>query len=132
MPSDPASALKPLDSLVVDVITDDVSDTYVSKTLFAVSEFSNVVLAGGRYDREKWRPRRSPREPRDVQRACRPAQERRGRAGCQRAAPRRARAARCAGGQRSQCPAAARRSLLLQRRDPPGDLVREMPRGPSL
>src|ERR671922_44097 len=48
MPSDPASALKPLDSLVVDVITDDVSDTYVSKTLFAVSEFSNVVLAGAK------------------------------------------------------------------------------------
>ena len=31
-------ALKPVDSLVVDVITDDVSDAYVSKTLFAVSE----------------------------------------------------------------------------------------------
>src|SRR5262249_9480515 len=28
--------------------TDDVSDTYVSKTLFAVSEFSNVVLAGAK------------------------------------------------------------------------------------
>jgi len=40
--------LKPIDSLVVDVITDDVSDAYVSKTLFAVSEFSNVVLAGGK------------------------------------------------------------------------------------
>src|SRR5919204_520221 len=48
MPSDPASALKPLDSLVVDVITDDVSDTYVSKTLFAVSEFANVILAGAK------------------------------------------------------------------------------------
>jgi 7,8-dihydropterin-6-yl-methyl-4-(beta-D-ribofuranosyl)aminobenzene 5'-phosphate synthase len=48
MPSNPASALKPLDSLVVEVITDDVSDTYVSKTLFAVSEFSNVVLAGAK------------------------------------------------------------------------------------
>ena len=41
-------ALKPIDSLVVDVITDDVSDAYVSKTLFAVSEFSNVVLAGAK------------------------------------------------------------------------------------
>ena len=37
-------ALEPVDSLVVDVITDDVSDAYVSKTLFAVSEFTNVVL----------------------------------------------------------------------------------------
>jgi 7,8-dihydropterin-6-yl-methyl-4-(beta-D-ribofuranosyl)aminobenzene 5'-phosphate synthase len=41
-------ALKPLDSLVVEVITDDVSDAYVSKTLFAVSEFSNIVLAGAK------------------------------------------------------------------------------------
>jgi len=41
-------ALKPVDSLVVDVITDDVSDAYVSKTLFAVSEFTNVVLAGAK------------------------------------------------------------------------------------
>src|SRR6476661_1672831 len=41
-------ALKPVDSLVVDVITDDVSDAYVSKTLFAVSEFANVVLAGAK------------------------------------------------------------------------------------
>jgi 7,8-dihydropterin-6-yl-methyl-4-(beta-D-ribofuranosyl)aminobenzene 5'-phosphate synthase len=48
MPTNPAPALKPLDSLVVEVITDDVSDTYVSKTLFAVSEFSNVVLAGAK------------------------------------------------------------------------------------
>ena len=38
--------LRPIDSLVVDVLTDNVSDAYVSKTLFAVSEFSNVVLAG--------------------------------------------------------------------------------------
>jgi 7,8-dihydropterin-6-yl-methyl-4-(beta-D-ribofuranosyl)aminobenzene 5'-phosphate synthase len=38
--------LVPLDSLAVDVITDDVSDNYVSKTLFAVSEFANVVRAG--------------------------------------------------------------------------------------
>jgi 7,8-dihydropterin-6-yl-methyl-4-(beta-D-ribofuranosyl)aminobenzene 5'-phosphate synthase len=35
-----------LDSLVVDVVTDDVSDNYVSKTLFAVSEFANIVRAG--------------------------------------------------------------------------------------
>jgi hypothetical protein len=50
MPSakSPAAALKPIDSLVVEVITDDVSDTYVSKTLFAVSEFSNVVMAGAK------------------------------------------------------------------------------------
>src|SRR6476620_4512694 len=41
-------ALKLVDSLVVDVITDDVSDAYVSKTLFAVSEFSNVVMAGAK------------------------------------------------------------------------------------
>jgi 7,8-dihydropterin-6-yl-methyl-4-(beta-D-ribofuranosyl)aminobenzene 5'-phosphate synthase len=41
-------ALKPLDSLVVEVITHDVSDAYVSKTLFAVSEFSNIVLAGAK------------------------------------------------------------------------------------
>src|ERR1700728_38112 len=38
--------LVPLDSLSVDVITDDVSDNHVSKTLFAVSEFANVVRAG--------------------------------------------------------------------------------------
>src|SRR5260370_6972138 len=44
----PAPALKPIDSLIAEVITDDVSDTYVSKTLFAVSEFANVVLAGAK------------------------------------------------------------------------------------
>jgi 7,8-dihydropterin-6-yl-methyl-4-(beta-D-ribofuranosyl)aminobenzene 5'-phosphate synthase len=38
--------LKPLDSLAVDVLTDNVSDTYVSKTLFAVSEFANVIRGG--------------------------------------------------------------------------------------
>jgi 7,8-dihydropterin-6-yl-methyl-4-(beta-D-ribofuranosyl)aminobenzene 5'-phosphate synthase len=44
---DPSSvSLNTLDSLAVDVLTDDVSDTYVSKTLFAVSEFSNVILGG--------------------------------------------------------------------------------------
>jgi 7,8-dihydropterin-6-yl-methyl-4-(beta-D-ribofuranosyl)aminobenzene 5'-phosphate synthase len=41
-----AAGLRALDSLSVDVLTDDVSDNYVSKTLFAVSEFSNVVLGG--------------------------------------------------------------------------------------
>src|SRR5271169_4563814 len=46
--SRPAPPLNPVDSLVVDVVTDDVSDAYVSKTLFAVSEFSNVVLAGAK------------------------------------------------------------------------------------
>jgi 7,8-dihydropterin-6-yl-methyl-4-(beta-D-ribofuranosyl)aminobenzene 5'-phosphate synthase len=40
--------LVPLDSLAVDVVTDDVSDNYVSKTLFAVSEFANVVRAGAK------------------------------------------------------------------------------------
>ena len=38
--------LLPLDSLTVEVLTDNVSDTYVSKTLFSVSEFANVILAG--------------------------------------------------------------------------------------
>ena len=41
-----ATGLDTLDSLSVDVLTDDVSDNYVSKTLFAVSEFANVVLGG--------------------------------------------------------------------------------------
>jgi len=36
--STPAPPLKAVDSLVVEVITDDVSDAYVSKTLFAVSD----------------------------------------------------------------------------------------------
>ena len=39
-------SLVPLDSLAVDVLTDDVSDNYVSKTLFAVSEFANVIRGG--------------------------------------------------------------------------------------
>ena len=43
-----ASSLKAIDSLAVDVVTDDVSDTYVSKTLFAVSEFANVIAAGAK------------------------------------------------------------------------------------
>jgi 7,8-dihydropterin-6-yl-methyl-4-(beta-D-ribofuranosyl)aminobenzene 5'-phosphate synthase len=41
-------SLAPLDSLEVAVLTDDVSDAYVSKTLFAVSEFSNIVLGGAK------------------------------------------------------------------------------------
>src|SRR5258708_8304280 len=43
-----SNALVPIDSLSVDVLTDDVSDNYVSKTLFAVSEFANVILAGAK------------------------------------------------------------------------------------
>lgn len=43
-----AGSLAILDSLTVEVISDNVSDTYVSKTLFAVSEFSNVVLGGAK------------------------------------------------------------------------------------
>jgi 7,8-dihydropterin-6-yl-methyl-4-(beta-D-ribofuranosyl)aminobenzene 5'-phosphate synthase len=35
-----------VDSLVVDVLSDDVSDTYVSKTPFATSELSHIVAAG--------------------------------------------------------------------------------------
>jgi hypothetical protein len=38
-----ATGLDTLDSLSIDVLTDDVSDNNVSKTLFAVSESSNVV-----------------------------------------------------------------------------------------
>ena len=41
-----ADSLVALDSLDVAVVTDDVSDNYVSKTPFAVSEFSNVVKGG--------------------------------------------------------------------------------------
>ena len=41
-----AQALAVLDRLEVSVITDNVSDTYVSKTSFAVSEFANVVAGG--------------------------------------------------------------------------------------
>jgi 7,8-dihydropterin-6-yl-methyl-4-(beta-D-ribofuranosyl)aminobenzene 5'-phosphate synthase len=43
-----ADGLQALDSLDVAVLTDDVSDNYVSKTPFAVSEFSNVVRHGAR------------------------------------------------------------------------------------
>jgi 7,8-dihydropterin-6-yl-methyl-4-(beta-D-ribofuranosyl)aminobenzene 5'-phosphate synthase len=44
--TDISRSLSTVDSLIVDVLTDDVSDNYVSKTLFAVSEFANVVRAG--------------------------------------------------------------------------------------
>jgi 7,8-dihydropterin-6-yl-methyl-4-(beta-D-ribofuranosyl)aminobenzene 5'-phosphate synthase len=43
-----SSSLNPVDLLTADVLTDDVSDNYVSKTLFAVSEFANVVRAGAK------------------------------------------------------------------------------------
>jgi 7,8-dihydropterin-6-yl-methyl-4-(beta-D-ribofuranosyl)aminobenzene 5'-phosphate synthase len=39
-------SLTSLDSLRVEVISDDVSDTYVSKTSFAVSEIANIVTQG--------------------------------------------------------------------------------------
>src|SRR5262245_45023658 len=44
--TDPAGVPVVVDSLAVDVLSDNVSDTYVTKTTFAVSEFANVVLAG--------------------------------------------------------------------------------------
>lgn len=37
-----------LDSLTVDVITDNMSDTYASKPAFAVSEMANILLAGAK------------------------------------------------------------------------------------
>jgi 7,8-dihydropterin-6-yl-methyl-4-(beta-D-ribofuranosyl)aminobenzene 5'-phosphate synthase len=43
-----ADSLAIVDQLSVEVISDNVSDTYVSKTLFAVSEFTNVVLGGAK------------------------------------------------------------------------------------
>ncbi len=46
--TDVARSLCPINSLAVDVVTDDVSDNYVSKTLFAVSEFANIVRAGAK------------------------------------------------------------------------------------
>jgi 7,8-dihydropterin-6-yl-methyl-4-(beta-D-ribofuranosyl)aminobenzene 5'-phosphate synthase len=46
--TDVSRSLCPIDSLTVDVVTDDVSDNYVSKTLFAVSEFANIVRAGAK------------------------------------------------------------------------------------
>jgi 7,8-dihydropterin-6-yl-methyl-4-(beta-D-ribofuranosyl)aminobenzene 5'-phosphate synthase len=42
------SQLKTVDSLVVDVISDDVSDTYVTKTFFSVSEFADVIKGGAK------------------------------------------------------------------------------------
>jgi 7,8-dihydropterin-6-yl-methyl-4-(beta-D-ribofuranosyl)aminobenzene 5'-phosphate synthase len=48
--AEPSPAARPplvtVDSLVVDVLSDDVSDPYVSKTSFATSELANVVAAG--------------------------------------------------------------------------------------
>ena len=41
-------ALHALDSLTVDVVTDNVSVTYASKTAFAASELANVMLAGAK------------------------------------------------------------------------------------
>ena len=41
-----ASRLAPVESLTVDVLSDNVSDTYVSKTPFARSEMENVIEAG--------------------------------------------------------------------------------------
>jgi 7,8-dihydropterin-6-yl-methyl-4-(beta-D-ribofuranosyl)aminobenzene 5'-phosphate synthase len=41
-----ADALVPLDSLIVEVLSDNVSDTYVTKTPFAQTELANVVSAG--------------------------------------------------------------------------------------
>ena len=43
-----SDSLNPVDSIVVDVLTDDVSDNYVSKTMFAVSEFANIVRVGAK------------------------------------------------------------------------------------
>ncbi|WP_422003404.1 MBL fold metallo-hydrolase [Reyranella sp.] len=37
-----------VESLIVDVVSDNVSDTYASKTAFAVSELANVLAAGAR------------------------------------------------------------------------------------
>jgi hypothetical protein len=44
--TDISRSLNPVHTLTVDVLTDDVSDPYVSRTLFAVSEFANIVRAG--------------------------------------------------------------------------------------
>jgi 7,8-dihydropterin-6-yl-methyl-4-(beta-D-ribofuranosyl)aminobenzene 5'-phosphate synthase len=44
--TDISNSLSPVDSLAVDVLTDGVSDAYVSKTLFAASEFANIVRVG--------------------------------------------------------------------------------------
>jgi len=42
------SVLAAVDSLIVDVITDNVSDTYASKPAFATSEMANILKAGAR------------------------------------------------------------------------------------
>lgn len=42
---DGVARLVPVDSLVVDVLSDDASDTNVSKTPFATSELSHLVAA---------------------------------------------------------------------------------------
>jgi 7,8-dihydropterin-6-yl-methyl-4-(beta-D-ribofuranosyl)aminobenzene 5'-phosphate synthase len=44
----PRSLLATIDSLTVEVISDNVSDTYASKPAFAVSELANVMLAGAK------------------------------------------------------------------------------------
>jgi len=43
-----SNTLVPVDRLTADVLTDNVSDNYVSNTLFAVSEFANIVRAGAK------------------------------------------------------------------------------------
>jgi 7,8-dihydropterin-6-yl-methyl-4-(beta-D-ribofuranosyl)aminobenzene 5'-phosphate synthase len=42
------SRLIVVDALIVDVISDDVSDTYVTKTFFSVSEFADVIKGGAK------------------------------------------------------------------------------------
>ena len=42
------SVLAAVDSLIVDVITDNMSDTYASKPSFAVSEMANILKAGAK------------------------------------------------------------------------------------
>jgi 7,8-dihydropterin-6-yl-methyl-4-(beta-D-ribofuranosyl)aminobenzene 5'-phosphate synthase len=42
------SDLAAVDSLIVDVITDNMSDTYASKPAFAVSEMANILKAGAK------------------------------------------------------------------------------------
>src|ERR1700679_2540411 len=46
--ADEADVLVPLDSLFVEVLSDNVSDTYVTKTPFAQAELANVVEAGAK------------------------------------------------------------------------------------
>ena len=40
------SSIKPVDPITIDVLTDDGSDAYISKTLFSISEAANIVRAG--------------------------------------------------------------------------------------